>query len=124
MERVDWSWVNRSPVDRNWVNGSWMYRCRVGHRFVGWAWVSYSLVFDVGYIATITGNIGMVVNNLYAAIRQSNPIISCNQGTIRSLILTEVDSRVLIKDAVLKCIGLGRFSITVGSRVVNWCRVN
>jgi len=116
--RVDWSSVN-------WVNGSRMDRSRVDRcRLVSWAWMSHSLIFDISYITPITGNISMVVNNLNAAIRQGNPIVSCHKSTIRSLILAKVHTRVLINDTILKCVWLGWLRITMGSWVVNWCRVN
>ena len=132
MKRVNGSPVDRSRVDRSpvdgchyWMNRCWVDRSRVDRcRLVSWARMSHSLVFDISHIATVTGNISMVVNNLNAAIRQGHPVVSSHQGTIRALILAKVDTRVLINDTILKCIGLGWFSITVGSRVVNWCRVN
>ena len=120
--RVDWS-----PVDgcHNWMDWYWVDWSRVDRcRLVGWARMSHSLVFDISHIATVTGNISMVVNNLNAAIRQGHSVVSSHQGTIRALILAKVDTRVLINDTILKSIGLGWFSITVGGRVVNGCRVN
>ena len=132
MKRVNGSPVDRSRVDWSpvdgchyWMNRCWVDRSRVDRcRLVGWARMSHSLVFDISHIATVTGNISMVVNNLNAAIRQGHSVVSSHQGTIRALILAKVDARVLINDTILKSIGLGWFSITVGSRVVNGCRVN
>ena len=120
--RVDWSPVDGCNywMNRCWVDRSRVYRCRL----VSWARMSHSLVFDISYIATVTGNISMVVNNLNAAIRQGHSVVSSHQGTIRALILAKVDTRILINDTILKSIGLGWFGITVGGRVVNWCRVN
>ena len=96
---VDWCWVDWSSVDgcHYWMNRCWVDRSRVDRcRLVSWARMSHSLVFDISHIATVTGNISMVVNNLNAAIRQGNPIVSCHKSTIRSLILAKVHTRVLI----------------------------
>ena len=48
----------------------------------------------------------MVVYNLNAAGRQGHPVVASHQSAIRSLILAKVDSRVFVKNTILKSIGL------------------
>ena len=43
-------------------------------RMGSWAVLGYPFVFDVGHVSAIASCVGMVVDNLGAAVRQSNPV--------------------------------------------------
>ena len=43
-------------------------------RMGSWAVLGYPFVFDVGHVSAIASCVGMVVNYLGAAVRQSNPV--------------------------------------------------
>ena len=119
MERMD-GCVDRCPVDWNMVDGSCMNGSRVdGSRFVSWARVSHTFVFDVSHVAAISSNISVVVDNLNTAIRQGHPVVAGHQSSVGSLVLAKVDSRVLVQNTILKSVGLWGLSVTVRSRVVN-----
>ena len=60
---VDWS-MDRGVVDRHWVWG----------RFVSRSWVGHALVLDISYISTIAMGVGLVVDNLGAAIWESHSV--------------------------------------------------
>ena len=113
MERMD-GCVDRCPVDWNRVDGSCMNGSRVdGSRFVSWARVSHTFVFDVSHVAAISSNISVVVDNLNTAIRQGHPVVSGHQGAVRGLVLAKVHARVLVHNAVLESVGLWGLSVTV-----------
>ena len=43
-------------------------------RMGSWAVLGYPFVFDVGHVSAIASCVGMVVDNLGAAVRESNPV--------------------------------------------------
>ena len=143
MDGVDWCGMDRNSMDGCRVGND---GCRVsndGSRVGdngGWVGdrsrVSYTLVFDISNITSVSGSIGMVVHNLDAAIGQGHPVVSGHGGTIRSLVLAKVGTRVLILNAILKGIWLWWLSVAVsggmdwdgthwgmdnGSCVYHWC---
>ena len=61
MDGVSWSRMDWSRVYR------WS-------RMGSWAVLGYPFVFDVGHVSAIASCVGMVVDNLGAAVRQSNPV--------------------------------------------------
>ena len=74
VDGVDWSvdWGVDGSVD--WSMDWGMDRGVVWGRLIGGAWVSHTLVLDVGDIAAIAVGVGGVVDNLGAAIRKSDSV--------------------------------------------------
>merc|ERR1719370_1783136 len=101
---MDWS------MDGCWVNWG---------RLVGWSWVCDTLIFDISNITTISHSISMVVHNLDAAVGQGHPVVSGHSCTIRGFVLAKVGTRILILNTILKSIGLGWLSISMG-RGMDW----
>ena len=74
----------------------------------------HSLVFDIGNVTAVASSISVIVNDLDAAVGQSHPVVSGHRGTIRSLVLAKVGTRVLILNTILKSIRLVWLSMDWG----------
>ena len=82
--------------------------------------VGLTLVLDIGNIARV-GISNIVGDNLGAAIRKGNTVLSIGGVTIPLLILTKVGARVLISNTVLISIN-SRAIISRLLVAVDWCR--
>ena len=105
--------VNRGwTVDWRWLVDDW-------GSVVDWGWLvhdwgSVPFILDIGDISVIA--IGVVVDNLGAAVGKSNSVLASHLVAVRVLLLGKVGAGVLVLDAILK--GIGLWGFIVGSRLV------
>ena len=95
-----------------------------------WGWVvglivSLSLVLDISDIAAVTDGVGVVVDDLGAAVGKGDPVVSGHSRGVASLGLTESGSAVRVLNSILESVwfgclvvvrGRGRVSVARGDR--------
>ena len=121
MNWVQWGWVNRNWMDWGRVNGNCVDRFGMNRGWlVSWRRMSNTVIFHISYIAAVASDISSVVDNLDAAIRKSHLVLASHNVGVRCLFLVKAGARVVVVDAILKGIWLGRLSVAMdGSWLVN-----